>query len=454
MTIANKTAFVLVGVLIIFTTLLYGAVHQPVIALTYVLIAAMMVLWAVDCLKIGELRISGDYVQLPLIGAAVYAFLQAISFGASSDAALAGIPRTISLDPFATQLSAIHFAALSIFLGVLLVVLDSASRLRRLVIVMTVFGFGYAFFAILQSVLSPDKIYGIYERPFASPFGSFVSRNNFAAWIELAAAVPLGLLFTGTIGKDKRLLIVTAVGLMGIALVVSGSRGGLVAFIAEIIFLLFLTFMTRRGNTALKVALAGLLLLAVIGGSFFVGGESSLSRLSETEAATELTTNRSHIWSVTGKVIAEHMPFGTGFGAFGAAYSRFDNNSGLERVEQAHNDYLQVLADAGLVGLILGLAFLFLLFRTGYAAVRTGNDYRRGLAIGAAAGIFAVLVHSIFDFVLHTTAISLMFLTLIAVLAASRRRFDDDVPNAEAHPPRRRSRASVTPISKLQKPDR
>jgi hypothetical protein len=65
--------------------------------------------------------------------------------------------------------------------------------------------------------------------------------------------------------------------------------------------------------------------------------------------------------------------------------------SGLERVEQSHNDYLQVLADAGIVGALIGLFFLFRLFVAGRAATGIRNDYRRGIAVGAIAGIFAIL---------------------------------------------------------------
>ncbi len=87
--------------------------------------------------------------------------------------------------------------------------------------------------------------------------------------------------------------------------------------------------------------------------------------------------------------------------------------SGLERVEQAHNDYLQVLADAGLVGLLIGGVLSLALLRLGRESMKIGNTYRKGIAFGAFAGIFAILVHSVFDFVLHTTAISVLFLTLI-----------------------------------------
>jgi len=451
MTWANKLAFFLIAVIVIFTTVAYGAVHQPVLALFYLLVALTVLLWAVDGLASGAVRFNRDPLPLALLAAAVYGFIQVIPFGTIADVAgISGVPRTLSLDIFATRLSAIHYVALFFFLSVLLVLLDSASRIRRLAGVITVFGFVYAFFAILQSVLSPTKIYGIYEA--TSPFGSFVNRHNYAAFMEMAVAVPMGLIFTGAIVKDKRLLYITAIALMGVSLLLSGSRGGLIAFLSEIIFLVLLTTGTKsRSSLALKLSLAVLLFVAVIAGAVFVGGETSLTRVADTATSGDLTTGRSNIWSVTLDVIKSNLPFGAGFGAFGVAYTPHDAMSGLERVEQSHNDYLQVLADAGIVGALIGLFFLFRLFVAGKSATGIRNDYRRGIAFGALAGIFAILVHSIFDFVLHTTAISVMFLVLISMLLASRSSYADDVEDGPHERSMHRSSGSVSSISSGRK---
>jgi O-antigen ligase len=444
---ANKLAFFLISVIIVFTTVAYGTVHQPVLAAFYLLVAITTVLWAADGFLTGAVRFNSDPLQLTLLAAGIYGFLQVIPFGSVSETAgVDAIPRTISVDRFATEVSAVHFIALFLLLGVLLVVLDSASRIRKLAMVIAAFGFVYAFFAILQSVLSPQKIYGIYEA--RASFGSFVNRHNFAAYMEMALAVPLGLIFTGAITKDKRLLYITAISLMGVSLLLSGSRGGLVAFLAEVIFLVLITTGTKsRSSLSLKLALAVLLFIAVVGGAIFVGGDTSLTRVAETAASSDLTTGRSNIWTVTLDVIKANLPFGSGFGAFGVAYTPHDTMSGLERVEQAHNDYLQVLADAGLVGLLIGGFFLFRLFVSGRNAIGIRNTYRRGIACGALAGIFAILVHSIFDFVLHTTAVSVLFLSLVALLIACRGSYTDDVEDMPSERSSRRSSGSVSSIS-------
>lgn len=442
---------------IVVTVAAYGAVHQPILALFYVMIAVMLVLWAVDGFRSGVIRASLSKLQIPLYAAALYGLIQTIPFGTVGEVGgLADIPRTISLDPYATQMSALHFFALGLFFSLSLTLVDSADRIRKLAIVIAVFGFGYAFFAILQSVLSPGKIYGIYEARFAVPFGSFVNRHNFAAYMEMTIGVPLGMLFAGAVARDKRLLYITCIGLMGVALVMSGSRGGLVAFLAEVIFLVILTTgaQSRRG-LILKVGFAAVLIAGIVIGSIFVGGESSLTRIAETAASGDITTNRSHIWAVTTSVIVQGMPLGAGFGALGVAYTPHDTYSGLARVEQSHNDYLQVAADAGLVGMVIGIFFLFWLFKQAFASANVENTYRRGVAIGAIAGCFAVLVHSIFDFVLHVTAVSVMFIVLMTLIVVCRERYDDDIELPEwqriKSRPARRSGPASFPDNRRQR---
>jgi O-antigen ligase len=451
---ANKLAFFLLVALTIFTALAYGAVHQPIIALVYIFTVIMMLLWSYDAFTGGVLRINKSLLQIPLYALFIYGMIQIIPFGSLESAGLSQIPRTISLEPFWTKLTSFHILALGFIFSGFLIFLDSAKRLRKIAVIITIFGFIYAFYAILQSVLSPNKIYGIYETPFAVPFGSFVNRHNFAAYLEMLIAIPLGLVFAGAIPKDKRLLYFTAIGLMGIALLLSGSRGGLVAFLAEIFLLAILTTNTRSyGQIVLKIGLAVLLIVVIIGGSIFIGGESSLTRFADTANSKDVTTNRTHIWSVTLDVIKENPIFGAGIGAFDVAYAKHDTFNGVERVEQAHNDYLQVLADAGIVGLIIGVFFLFQLFQTGRKSVQTQNLFRRGIAVGALAGCFAILVHSIFDFVLHTTAISIMFIFLLALLVRSGDSFPDDIEERiERHKTRKKFRsANVTPIEKGRK---
>jgi O-antigen ligase len=447
---ASKLLFFLLCATTIFTTLAYGAVHHPIIAIFYLIAAIVILLWAFDAFISEVLRFNKSLLQIPLLVAFLYGIFQIIPFGTLTEVAgITEISRTISFDPFWTQVAAFHFLALLIFLAALLTYIDSAKRLNKIVLVITVFGFVFAFFAVLQSVLSPNKIYGIYEVDYATPFGSFVNRHNFAAFMEMSIAVPLGLMFVGAVQKDKKLLYVTAIALMGIALILSGSRGGLVALLAEIFFLILLTTKTKGYNQLiLKVGLAVLLVATMIFGSMWIGGETSLTRIAETAASEDFSANRTHIWNVTLNIIKNNFIFGTGYGSFGVAYTPYDSFNGLERVEQAHNDYLQILADAGIIGLIIAGFFIFTLFQTGLKNAQTSITFRRGVAVGALAGCFAILVHSLFDFVLHTTAVAMMFVTLASLVVVSGNRFPEDTPDVSQKRTKKRRTENVIPIGK------
>jgi O-antigen ligase len=103
------------------------------------------------------------------------------------------------------------------------------------------------------------------------------------------------------------------------------------------------------------------------------------------------------------------------------------------RLEQAHNDYLQVLSDGGIVLGALALGFVALLFYKAIVRAKSRDDFRRGVALASLSGCFGVLVHSFFDFTLHTTSNALLFLVL-AALATANGRVED--------PPKKRRRRS------------
>ncbi|HVF47697.1 MAG TPA: O-antigen ligase family protein [Pyrinomonadaceae bacterium] len=445
----NKIAFSLVCITTIATTLAYGTVHQPIIAVFYLMTAMMAVLWAAGCTAGGHMRVSRSMLQVPLLLIGLYAVVQVIPLPGFGDR------QTISVEPFATYLTAVHIFVLCLFFALALVSLDSARRLRRMSSLLVIFGFIYAFYAILQSVLSPERIYGVYDPASATPFGSFVNRHDFAALMNMVAAIPLGLIFAGAVPRDKRLLYVVSIALIGTAVLLSGSRGGLVALVAEILILLILTTRSKgRGALLVRGGLSFLLLIAAVGGAVFVGGDTSLTRFSDAASANNISSSRLEIWATTLKLISDHLPFGTGLGAYAQAYTRYDTLSGLERIEQAHNDYLQLAADAGIVGVLIGALFLFWFFREAARNCLGTNTFRRGIAIGAFAGCSAVLVHSVFDFVLHITAISVMFLMLLAMLVASGREFDDDIDEFDDPRRTRRRSASVTPIKETSRSQR
>ena len=459
-TLASRFAFLVICVAIVTSTMAYGTVHYWAQGLFNLGGLTILVLWVLDAWSLGTLRISRNLLQLPLLGALVLGLVQLLPLrDMTSQAALAlGLSNTLTFDPHATRLFLVQFATLLIYFSATLVFIDTPHRLHLMVRTIMIFGFLLAIFGLTQSFTSPTKVYWMRELNQSTAFGPFINRHHFAGYMELTIALPLGLLFAGAVDKEKRLLFIFIAGLMGVALVMTASRGGIISLIAEILFFAIVTAIFRKPTeerhrrksrlkaVGVRLALAGVLLFGLFIGVLTLGGEMSLNRLIVDSVNTnDPTTGRAHFWSVTLQIIKAHPLIGTGLGAFGVVYTNFDTRNGLFRLEQAHNDYLQVLSDGGIIGAALALAFVGLLFYRALVRAGSNDDFRRGVALASLGGCFAVLVHSFFDFTLHTTSNALLFLVLAALATV-----DGRVEDAPRRKRRRRSSSSSSAESEIE----
>ena len=423
---------------VVTTTLAFGTVHSWSRAAFHLSAGLVFVLWMMDAWRTGALRVSRNALQLPLVGLFAVGAAQLLPLGAGGP---------LSLDPNATRDALAQVAALTIYFAAALAFVDSPRRLRLVARLVVVFGFLLAVYGLMQHFVNPQTIFWVREPKQAAPFGPYVNRHHFAGYMELTLALPLGLLFAGAVARERMLLYGFASAIMAVALIMTNSRGGMVSMVCEIMFSAVVagTALRRRrgeeggGSRAraalVRVGLGFALVVAVVLGALYFGGEEALSRLVGTVNSDDPTTGRVHFWRGTLGIIKDHPLLGTGLGSFAAAYTHYDTGNGLYRLEQAHNDYLQVLSDAGVVGGALGLFFLAALFWTALRRMQSRDRFRRGVALGALSGCAGVLVHSIFDFTLHTTSNALLFLVLAAIATLNGRVED-------APPPRRKRRRS------------
>ena len=454
-TLASRFAFLVICVAIVTSTMAYGTVHYWAQGLFNLGGLTILILWVLDAWGLGTLRVSRNVLQLPLLGALVLGIVQLLPLrDMTNDAALAlGLSNSLTFDPYATRLVLVQCATLLIYFSATLVFIDTPHRLHLMVRTIMIFGFLLAIFGLTQSFTSPTKVYWMRELSQSTAFGPFINRHHFAGYMELTIALPLGLLFAGAVDREKKLLFIFMAGLMGVALVMTASRGGIISLIAEIMFFVIVTAIFRKHNeyrhrrtsrlkaVGVRLGLAAALLVGLFIGVLTMGGEMSLNRLIVDSVNTnDPTTGRAHFWSVTLDIIKAHPLIGTGLGAFGVVYTKFDTRNGLFRLEQAHNDYLQVLSDGGIIGAALALAFVSLLFYRAFVRARSRDDFRRGVALSALGGCFAVLVHSFFDFTLHTPSNALLFLVLAALATINGRV--EDAPRSSRKRRRRSSSSS------------
>ena len=433
-TLASRLAFLTICVAVVTTTLAYGTVHYWALAVFALSAAGLLCLWCVDGLVLRSVLISRNPLQWPVLGMIVLGLIQLLPLRVPDNAALSMVPtKSLSLDPYATRLVLIQVASLLIYFAATLIFTDLPRRLRTVVRTITIFGFFLAMFGLTQSFTSDGtRVYWFRQLAQSTAFGPFINRHHFAGYMELTIALPLGLLFSGGIERYKRPLYAFAAAMMGVALIMTNSRGGIISLGDEILFLAVVAGPgLNRGerrprgqrirSALMRAGLAFGLIAVLIGATVAIGGSDVFTRLLGTASAQDPTTGRSHFWNVTVDVIKAHPIIGSGLGSFSVIYTHYDTRNGYLRLEQAHNDYLQTLADGGIVGGALGLAFILILFRSGFTRRETDDKFRRGVATGALAGCFAVLVHSFFDFTLHTTANALLFLILAALATLDSR---------------------------------
>jgi len=167
------------------------------------------------------------------------------------------------------------------------------------------------------------------------------------------------------------------------------------------------------------VAVVGSIALGmiVIGSVFYLGGGESLLRgIGAGQNDADISSGRLHFWKTSLEIVKNSPIVGAGFDAFGSAYTRFDTQSGLFRIENAHNEYLQVLAEGGIFGFACLAAFLFLLFKRGVANISGMPDgMMKGIAVGSLAACFGIAIHSFFDFPLRTPSNALFFFILVVL---------------------------------------
>jgi O-antigen ligase/tetratricopeptide (TPR) repeat protein len=336
--------------------------------------------------------------------------------------------RTISVYPAATRLQLARLLAICLLFAAVRNNIAPRPGLRRLGIATVLNGAALSVFALVQSLSSPPNLLYWSYPSLGQVFGPFICRNHFPYYINLCIGLGVGLLldrgrqFGKGEGTPRSLLqdpaalwIAAGVALMAGAATYSMSRGGILALGGGAVVCLVLSrsrsVRSQRGGAILVVAALAVILAAWLGFGVITDRVATLWK-------GEAYVSRVALWKRMAPLATEFPAFGTGLGTFNCTESLCQNTSDEARseAEHAHNDYLEMLLEGGVPGLLLTLLMVVLVYRLGLRAVRLGPGRR--LALGALFGFSTLVIQSFGDFGLHIPAIAVLATVLCAHLVS------------------------------------
>jgi hypothetical protein len=295
---------------------------------------------------------------------------------------------------------------------------DTRERLRRIVYIII----GVALFL---------SVFGIFKRFGVNPFpwweygelkyrpdflsATYGNHNHLAGYLEMAIPLLLGLFLKGY-RWSKVFVMLYIVLLLITAQVLSLSRGGWIALLLALAFMAAVLMADHRFKSRK-------LLFMLIGGAVF----SALLILASTPVVERMKSvmemeaeasfhSRVVAWGGVGRLIGDHPLLGTGPGTFEDVFTQYQPPGMGIRFKRAHNDYLQFVADGGLLVIPVMIWLIVALYKRGFQKLKNPSRLIRGVCLGAMTGITAILAHSIIDFNLHIPANALLFSVLVALV--------------------------------------
>ncbi len=364
--------------------------------------------------------------------------------------------------------SLLLLSALATFYLIVRLTVNDENAVRRMFFFLFAVGGLQAGYAVLNLLAGNERLL-IYERwaYLNSATGTLVSRNHFAFLMEML--LPFGIACTAltgasTVGRSARRLsrekapissevsaqrgmMIAVVVMMGLALVFSRSRMGIaslgLAWLTVTAADRLLRPDNRRRTAERKRRAAPLLAIALVAAyAAVIGLEPVIERF--LHLPQDLENGRMPIWTATANMIADAPILGHGWGTFEALLPGYRSEPTGFYYDHAHNEYLEVFAESGIIGLGL-LAWLLFLFgrRAVHALSARWEPADRAAVFWSTVAIVSVLIHSAADFGLRTPGVAFTFMVVLAVYSRLTEKWATTHQPGTSRPPRAITSASV-----------
>ncbi len=338
----------------------------------------------------------------------------------------------LSIDPARTQQMVILSWAYWAYFVAGLTIIDSTRKLRILLWVVAGCGVFQAVYGSLMTLSGIEYSFFMEKTAYVGfATGTFINRNHLAGYLEMALACGVGLLIASLQMQKSRdwgvwfqRLLDTLLGpkiflrlglaLMVVALVLTRSRMGNVAFFASLPLCgALMLILQRKFNRNVIFLLVSLIAIDMfILGDWF-GIEEVAQRIQTTDYLAE---GRDEVAMDSISIIREYPFFGTGLGTFFSIFPGYQSMGTSSYYTHAHNDYLEFVLMLGLFGTLPAAALLlYVLGNNLRAMVIRKNRLCQGAVFASTMGVVSILIHGFFDFNLQIPANSLLFVTLLMI---------------------------------------
>ncbi|RZB31506.1 MAG: hypothetical protein SRB2_04475 [Desulfobacteraceae bacterium Eth-SRB2] len=459
----HRVIFIGIIFLLVFAPLAFGSVHVWAYSVVEIGVYLLLILWFVDRLMVSRsdsVEWVKTLVNLILVAFLVLVSLQMLPLPASvvalvSPQAFADKGNLFALlggsgdGPGWTTFSySVHptrneWIKAGTYFGMFFLVLNTVKSKKEidiLVYTLIFIGLFEAVYAIFQVFNVTPRVWWWKSRVGNSRWasGTFIVSNHFAAYMEMVLCLTFGFLiaqkrrtremlpglgstrarvqrfvswFSPESVRPKMIFFFFVAVFMGVALLLSASRGGILSIGVTMLLtaILFLSKKTHRKYGGLALCLC----VAILFYGIHVGIDPTFDKF---ENPNNLY-GRLHITRTILPMIRDYPVSGVGLGNFRYVYPRYiDDYDRVSSSGYAHNDWVEAGTETGFPGLLLiFLAFVIYIVRMTRIWHRRRNLHALGIGAGVMAGLLSVGMHSYFDFNMHIPANPLTLAALLAI---------------------------------------
>lgn len=353
-----------------------------------------LLFWLIRMFLMKKFHLARNPVNIPIV-----AFLIAAAIGV-----ITGVDFKHNLKGYAT------LGWMSIFFLFVNNVKDDTQfkRLARILILIATIAGAYGIFQHFTRIDFFGNVTYL-RKSFARSPGFFNSPQTFGNYILLVLPIVFGLSFYGNTRGEKRWLQLSSLIIL-IAIIFSYARGVWLGLIVGTIFMAIL-----RSRKLLLVVIAGI----IVGSMFLVFLPSSrfTRRVLETFKSKRPVGDRIYFWEGSLKIIRDYPITGLGWEGFRLVYPRYKPAEGRQLVSHAHNNFVDVAIDSGLLGLGIFIWLLVTIYKVGFHIFKElGDGYFKGIAWGFLGSLTAFLIAGLSQYNFGDSEVVMLFYFLLGMV--------------------------------------